>query len=218
MCRTIQSWRDSALGFLYRVSESRLYGKEPERAEPRVEVVTQRVSLGDSELASSRLEEQKNRSCLQTELISGGKEELELHPKAIGGRDGNWELPARVQGTYRHESVAAIIEVQDSEEDFGITSLVPLHPLTAQQVQLGAKFTAHLAAIASIHRRQKHSNRVVARSGGDLLVGGIIKLDRRAGQALLVEIEESLAGFVGQDACKEQRERKEDRGPAHRGS
>lgn len=119
--------------------------------------------------------------------------------------------------TYRHEGVTAIVEVEDREDHLGIAGLVALGPLTAEEVPVRPKFTAHLAAKTRVSGSQEHCYGVVARQSGGFLIGGIVEFERRRGQGLLVQIQESLAGTVGEDARSKQGEWQKDGGPVHGG-
>lgn len=121
------------------------------------------------------------------------------------------------QSTYRHEGLTAVIEVQSAKNDLALASLVTLGPGSAKQVPLRTEFPAHLTAEAGIHRSQKHRDGVVAGQSSDLFVCGIVDLHRSRGQGFLMVLGEPVAGILGEGAYKEQGEREEDRGPAHRG-
>lgn len=122
----------------------------------------------------------------------------------------------RRSNTYGHEGFSAIVEVEGGEDDPGVALLVTLGPRSRQKIPLRAKFTTHLAGVAIVHGSQQHSNRVVTGKSRNFLVGSIVELERRRSEGFLVEVLELLAGWLCQDACEQEGEGDEDRGPAHR--
>lgn len=80
--------------------------------------------------------------------------------------------------TYRHECLPAVVEVESGEQCPRVPGLVALDPRLAQQLPFRVEVSAHLASVSAVHGCQEDGNRVVTGQPGDLLICGIVKLDR----------------------------------------
>lgn len=167
---------------------------------PSSEVEADGLRVGLCVGANGGVEVQKDRSCLELELLK------RVSPYVVIG------CISKVQ-SYRLEGVLPVHEVECPEKQPALPILIALGPALAQQLPFRLKLVAHYTAESRLKGREQHGHRVVSRRLGQLRVGCIVEAGWLAGGAEVIEA--VAGGLLGRKGGKGKQRGREGVEPPH---